>query len=173
MSAAATRATSPASVATHGEPLGLLGQLASVALDLLTLRLVDVQHPDLTLAAEPRSLELGSGGALVRARRLPARLVLEPTDPGQLGPELGGTLRARIGPCTQRLLEPGRNGDGRDQSFVEPVGAGDEPPQQAWIGRACRTEVSDLGVGSLGLLGARCRLGGFALGRPRLRLQLG
>ena len=173
MSAAATRASLAGLGREHGEPLGLLGQLASFALDLLALRLLDLQHPDLTLAAEPRPLELGRGGALVRARRLLARLVLEPSDPGQVGPELGGALRARIGPCAQRLFEPGRNGDGRDQRFVEAVGAGGEPPQQGRIGRACCTEMRDLSVGSLGLLGSRCRLARLALGHLRLRLQLG
>ena len=170
MSAAATRASLAGLGREHGEPLGLLGQLASFALDLLALRLLDLQHPDLTLAAEPRSLELGRGGALVRARRLLARLVLEPPDPGEVGAELGGTLRARIGPCAQRLLEPGRNGNGCDQRFVEPVGAGGEPPKQGRIGGADGTEMSDLRVGGLGLLGARRRLAGLALGELRLRL---
>ena len=111
LSAAATRATSPASAASTASRSASSGQLASFALDLLTLGFVDVQHPDLTFASEPCSLELGRSGALVRARRLPARLVLEPSDPGQVGPELGCTLRARVGPCTQRLFEPRSNGN--------------------------------------------------------------
>jgi hypothetical protein len=73
--------------------------------------------------------------------------------PREVGAERGSTLRARIGPYAQRLLEPCGNGDGRDQCFVEPVGAGDEPSQQVWVGGACCTEVSHLRVGGLGLLG--------------------
>jgi len=32
--------------------------------------------------------------------------------------------------------------------------------------------MGDLGIGSLGLLGSRCRLGSFALGQLRLSLEL-
>ena len=138
MSAAATSGNLRGLGCEHGEPLGLRGQLASLALDLLTLLLLDLQHPDLTFTAEPRSLELGRGGGLVRARRFLARLVLEAPDPGEVGAKLGGTLRARIGPRPQRLFEPGRNGNRCDESLVEPIGAGGEPAKYDRIGGADR-----------------------------------
>ena len=53
------------------------------------------QHPDLALTAEPARVELGRGGALVRGRRLPARLLLEPPRPGPARP---GPV-ARSAPC--------------------------------------------------------------------------
>ena len=154
----------------YGEPLGLVGQLASLALDLLTLVLVDLQHPDLTFAAEPRPLELGRSGTLVSARRLPARLVFEAPNPGEVGAQFGGALRARFGACPQRRLEPGRNGNGCDQSLVEPIGAGGEPPKHDRIGGADHTQVSDLRVGGLRLLGARGGVAGLPLGQQRLGL---
>ena len=156
----------------RGEPLRLVGQLARLALDLVALRLVDVEQPDLALAAEAHACQLGGAGALVRCRRRRPRLVLERAHARELGREHACTLRARVCPDAQRLLEPRRDADGGQQSLVEPFGTGEEPPEQGRIGGARASEMCDLRVGGFGLLGRRGGLRGDSVRDLRLRLQL-
>ena len=97
----------------EGEPLGRLGQLACLPLDVIALGCVDLQQPDLPFAAETRALQLRRGGTLVGASGLSSRLVLEPADARELACELRRALRPEVRDLGVRGLGGGGTLGGR------------------------------------------------------------